>query len=183
MAVASPNGSPVDRLRVDGFPQTDKRCKIRSHLCHSIRTRPKRLVLPASEATRKTARSSSVFSRTFLLRAQGPAQMKLTHRFHPMTSSYRCRTALQGFFCKLVPQRGLFGAARLTLRVGLRPIKLAAPICRTGFLSVRGSNGGRSATGADMRYKGFFCKLVRNVALPHEECYPMDSLPHLTCYR
>jgi DNA-binding XRE family transcriptional regulator len=21
------------------------------------------------------------------------------------------------------------------------------------------------------------------VALPHEECYPMDSLPHLKCYR
>jgi hypothetical protein len=43
----------------------------------------------------------------------------------------------------MVPQRGLLGAARLALRVGLRPIKLAAPICRTGFLSVRGSNGKR----------------------------------------
>jgi hypothetical protein len=40
----------------------------------------------------------------------------------------------------MVPQRGLLGAARLALRVGLRPIKLAAPICRTVFLSVRGSN-------------------------------------------
>jgi hypothetical protein len=22
-----------------------------------------------------------------------------------------------------------------------------------------------------------------SVALPHEECYPMESLPHLKCYR
>jgi len=26
-------------------------------------------------------------------------------------------------------------------------------------------------------------KAVSSVALPHEECYPMDSLPHLKCYR
>jgi hypothetical protein len=57
--------------------------------------------------------------------------------------------SIAGFLENLVPQRGLLGAARLALRVGLRPIKLAAPICRTGFLSVRGSNRRRRTCGAD----------------------------------
>ena len=48
-------------------------------------------------------------------------------------------------FRGMVPQRGLLGAARLALRVGVRAIKLAAPICRTGILSVRGSNCGRES--------------------------------------
>src|ERR1700728_3003132 len=47
----------------------------------------------------------------------------------------------------MVPQRGLLGAARLALRGGLRPLKLAAPICRTGLLSVRGSNRWRRIHG------------------------------------
>jgi hypothetical protein len=38
----------------------------------------------------------------------------------------------------LVPQRGLLGAVRLALRVGLRPIKLAAQICRTGIFVCQG---------------------------------------------
>ena len=42
--------------------------------------------------------------------------------------------------------------------VGLRPIKLAAPICRTGFLSVRGSNG--SVEPSAPRTSRHFYKLV-----------------------
>jgi hypothetical protein len=60
--------------------------------------------------------------------------------FELRAMSYRGRKALLGLFCKLVPQRGLLGATRLALRGGLRPLKLAVPICRTVLLSVRGSN-------------------------------------------
>jgi hypothetical protein len=48
----------------------------------------------------------------------------------------------------VVPQRGLFALRAHPFGVGLRPIKLAAPICRTGILSVRGSNRTRLICGA-----------------------------------
>jgi hypothetical protein len=41
-------------------------------------------------------------------------------------------------------QRGLLCAARLALRVGLRPIKLAAPICRSPDPRMFGRKSGRS---------------------------------------